>query len=176
MFVLNPCTNDTRVLKEATTLGTAGYDVKIIAIASSDVPDLIDEKQNFTIYRVQPRGLLTYLKTTRKTFKRRIKHILYFFFTKIWHHKKNDLNNSEETNFIKKDLNTVANLILTPLIIFFIFIAHWKLFTNATKNIKGKLLGYHRISTYISYWIKSKNLALSFKADAYHAHDLNTLP
>ena len=177
MFVLNPCTNDARVLKEATTLGKAGYDVKIIAITSSDAPDLIDEKDNFAIYRVQPRGLLTYLKTTQrtlKTFNRRSKHIL-FFFIKIWHREKIDLNNSEETNFIKKVLNKVANLILMPLIIFSAFMAQWKFFTNTTKKIKGKLLGYHRISTYISYWIKSKNLALSFKADVYHAHDLNTL-
>src|SRR3990172_11467363 len=62
MFVLNPCTNDARVLKEAATLGEAGYDVKIIAIISEDAPQFEEKKERFTIYRVQPRALLFYVK------------------------------------------------------------------------------------------------------------------
>src|SRR3990172_4087432 len=62
MFVLNHCTNDARVLKEAETLGRAGYNVDIVAIASEVAPDYMEEKEYFRIFRVQPRTALFYLK------------------------------------------------------------------------------------------------------------------
>jgi glycosyltransferase involved in cell wall biosynthesis len=65
MFVLNPCTNDTRVLKEAYTLGSAGYDVNIIALNSKEVPEDKEKKDKFTIYRIKAvkfRSLVEFLK------------------------------------------------------------------------------------------------------------------
>lgn len=155
MFVLNPCTHDTRVLKEASTLAKAGYDVKIIAIVSEDAPDLIEEKENFTIYRVQPRAIYFYLKSIEHGIE---EHLRRLFLPKTGQEEGADL---KESRIIK-----ALKVVLYP----FFFL--WKV---AKKKIKGILQRSHQSSTYIFFWLKAKKLALSFKADVYHAHDLNTL-
>jgi glycosyltransferase involved in cell wall biosynthesis len=125
MFVLNPCTNDARVIKEANTLGRAGYEIKVIAIFN-DTCNLIEKKENFTIYRVRTTGILSYIK-----FK--LRFIFLSSASTPLRTKKNNVNN----------------------------------------NIKFVCI--RRLSYYFSYWIKAKRLAEKFRADIYHAHDLNTL-
>lgn len=61
MFVLNSCTDDARVIKEANTLGRAGYEIKVIAVFN-DTCKLIEKKESFTNYRVQTTGILSYIK------------------------------------------------------------------------------------------------------------------
>lgn len=228
MFVLNPCTYDSRVLKEATTLGQAGYDVRIIAIVSKDVPDLIEEKENFTIYRIQPRALLFYLKRAKRGIKRslsELKHGIKRSFSELKRSIKRSLpelkrgikrsfselklgirrairalfplkeNPDKESRiiiFIKKikvilysfrflwaGFAIVININKIQVLISRLLSVVWHLFSYlcklAKERVKRILKRYHRISTYISYWIKAKKLAESFQADVYHAHDLNTL-
>ncbi len=67
MFVLNPCTNDARVIKEANTLGKAGYKVKVIAVFKGD-NDLTEEREHFTIFRVSLIGLFSYIKLKTNMF------------------------------------------------------------------------------------------------------------
>lgn len=54
MFVLNNCTNDSRVLKEAKSLVDGGYEVKIIATLDDTVKPL-EQREGFIIVRV-PKG------------------------------------------------------------------------------------------------------------------------
>jgi len=159
MFVLNPCTNDARVLKEAATLGEAGYDVKIIAIISEDAPQFEEKKESFTIYRVQPRALLFY-----------VKKILLMDNRKNGIAPKETVATSQSqvriSNGKENGLADSFQISLPPSYSF-------------RKIVKDKmrdfLRKFHRGSTYISYWLKAKKLAVSFKADIYHAHDLNTI-
>jgi glycosyltransferase involved in cell wall biosynthesis len=54
MLVLNPFTNDTRVLKEAQTLAVAGYQVTVWALSSSGLPTC-EKTHGFTVKRWQAR-------------------------------------------------------------------------------------------------------------------------
>jgi glycosyltransferase involved in cell wall biosynthesis len=51
MFVMNTCTHDARVLKEAQALAQAGYEVRIIAIQAQETP-AYEERDGFQIVRV----------------------------------------------------------------------------------------------------------------------------
>ncbi len=159
MFVLNPCTNDARVLKEAATLGEAGYDVKIIAIISEDAPQFEEKKESFTIYRVQPRALLFYVKKILIRGNRNNGSVLKG--TATTSQSQVRISNGKENRVADSD-----QISLQP-------------FYNFRKIVKEKikefLRKFHQSSTYISYWLKAKKLAVSFNADIYHAHDLNTL-
>lgn len=64
MFVTNSCKYDTRVLKEAATLTSAGYDVRIIATLDEET-ECYEEKDGFRIIRVpNAPGLRRLLKKT----------------------------------------------------------------------------------------------------------------
>lgn len=145
MFVLNHCTNDARVLKEAEALGRAGYDVDIIAIASEVAPDYMEEKEYFRIFRVQPRAALFYLKRFEQ-------------FVKALTKRQTTPSGTERED----NVSSKKNLLSFPAKIF-------------KKIINKVFQRYHRLNTYGSYWLKAKKLAESLKADIYHAHDLNTL-
>jgi glycosyltransferase involved in cell wall biosynthesis len=54
MMVTNPCTNDARVLKEATTLSKSGYDVVILATMGATTVD-VEHMMGFTIKRKKRR-------------------------------------------------------------------------------------------------------------------------
>ncbi len=211
MFVLNPCINDTRVLKEAHTLGKAGYDVRIIAVVSEDRPDFIEEKDSFRIYRVQPRSALFYLKKIHYFLKKTLKILYVKKFLKYVEDYSEVIKERIHGKAIRDkamlsatgDPSIFLKLLLAPLVVFvrvsklvlsnaliiliiicrtvkevirevllYPFIAFWKAIKKHTKNILWK---YHRISTYISYWLTAGKLACGFRADVYHAHDLNTL-
>lgn len=149
MFVLNPCTNDARVLKEAATLGEAGYDVKVIAIISKDAPQFEEKKKSFTIYRVQPRSFL-------------------FYVNKIAQRSRRDSAAAPVTNSNSKKNGLAESDQISP--------KRYNNFWRIVKNrIREFLRKFHQGKTYISYWLKAKKLAVSLKADIYHAHDLNTL-
>lgn len=51
MLVTNPCTNDARVLKEATSLSKSGYELVIWAISKEGIPKL-EQKDDFFIKRI----------------------------------------------------------------------------------------------------------------------------
>ncbi len=51
MFVLNDCTHDARVLKEAKTLVEAGFGVRVIALKTPDT-DFIEKRDGFVIERI----------------------------------------------------------------------------------------------------------------------------
>jgi glycosyltransferase involved in cell wall biosynthesis len=53
MIVRNPCVRDPRVLREARTLASAGYDVVVIATTQPGVP-ADEERDGFRIHRVDP--------------------------------------------------------------------------------------------------------------------------
>ena len=50
MMVTNPCTNDARVLKEATALSESGYDVVILATRGTNTAE-VERMAGFTIKR-----------------------------------------------------------------------------------------------------------------------------
>lgn len=52
MVVGNPFTNDARVTKEARSLGKAGFDVTVYALAKGDLP-LFEQKEDFTVKRLR---------------------------------------------------------------------------------------------------------------------------
>jgi glycosyltransferase involved in cell wall biosynthesis len=52
MFVMNPCHNDARVRKEAASLGAAGYDVRVFALANSQWPAGVALDAGFLIHRL----------------------------------------------------------------------------------------------------------------------------
>ena len=157
MFVLNPCTNDARVLKEADTLGRAGYDVKIIAIVSKDVSNFMEKKENFTIYRVKLTTL--HMKHVLNEVKKGIKNIIIRIILRFRRALK--ANHEEKRTGLKKSINCV-----------YPFSSSEKIIRHPVKTILQK---FYRTIAYLSYWIKAKRLAVSFKADVYHAHDLTTL-
>jgi len=51
MFLHNPFTHDTRVLKEARTLTEAGYDVRVLAVQDAASPDF-ERRDGFTVVRL----------------------------------------------------------------------------------------------------------------------------
>ncbi len=51
MFLHNPFTHDTRVLKEARTLTEAGYDVRVLAVQDGESPDF-ELRDGFTVVRL----------------------------------------------------------------------------------------------------------------------------
>jgi glycosyltransferase involved in cell wall biosynthesis len=73
MLVLNPFTHDTRVLKEASTLASAGFDVTVWALKTEETPHL-EEMHAFRVKRARQRLLnlpvrppgLVYLETMVK--------------------------------------------------------------------------------------------------------------
>ena len=52
MFVFNTCHNDARVRKEARTLGEAGYEVRVFAIANANFPAGIVDEGCFSVHRL----------------------------------------------------------------------------------------------------------------------------
>jgi len=54
MMVTNPCTNDARVLREASTLSKSGYNVIILAIMGNNTPK-VEHVTGFTIKRIKRR-------------------------------------------------------------------------------------------------------------------------
>lgn len=159
MFVLNHCINDARVLKEAETLGRAGYNVDIIAIASEVALDYMEEKEYFRIFRVQPRAALFYLKKFEQSVKALMK--IQPTPSRTGRTDAVDFKKSNSGASIGK-VSSKKNLLSFPAKIF-------------KKIIKEVFQTYHRLNTYCSYWLKAKKLAESLTADIYHAHDLNTL-
>jgi|GEM_PF-3530418 len=53
MFVTNPCTHDARVMKEASTLSTAGYDVRVFALANAHNDPGIFEQDSYSVHRLK---------------------------------------------------------------------------------------------------------------------------
>ena len=187
MFVLNHCTNDARVLKEAEALGRAGYDVDIIAIASEVAPDYMEEKEYFRIFRVQPRAALFYLKRfelsvkalmKRQTTPSRTGRADKVSFKKNVTVQPLPLNSVKEpTPSPSQEGNTKSPLLGGDLGVGELLQKNLLSFpAKIFKKIINKVFQrYHRLNTYGSYWLKAKKLAESLKADIYHAHDLNTL-
>ena len=165
MFVLNSCANDTRVLKEAETLGRAGYDVNIIAIVSKDVPECEDKREHFAIYRVQPRSIIYYIACIYngliKNVYSLVKSVLELvskLLKKIHLGSLLDWFYSESKQERQKNARNPG-----------------KLQSSIPHCLLDILMKFHKMSIYASYWMKAEKLASSFQADVYHAHDLNTL-
>lgn len=160
MLVLNTCTTDARVLKEANTLSTSGYDISILALAKEGVPE-VEKQDNFTIYRIQPATLFMLLKTSHVT--------LISFYKRIRFRGKQenaDNNKKDPQKGIVSMLMKIGSFLMIPLFL---------PFKKIKRLIWDALYCHHRKNMYISYWLKAKKLAESLRADIYHAHDLNTL-
>lgn len=56
MFVLNPCTSDARVRRQADALGRAGYDVRVFAIADRTHAAGLEQLDTFSIQRLGARS------------------------------------------------------------------------------------------------------------------------
>lgn len=168
MFVYNSCIHDARVIKEATTLGKSGYNVKIIAIVSNDVHDLIEEKENFTVYRVEPRSVRFYLDLL--VLKLNIKKPR----TEI--HPAPTGSPACQSGEERFPAPIGSNHEATGVNPWYgVHQSSPSLIKLLLRAVKRKLSGVFQITTYISYWLKAKRLAIDFKADIYHAHDLTAL-
>ncbi len=56
MLVMNPCVTDSRVRNEAWSLGKAGYDVRVFALADESTP-MTSQEDGYTIERLRVRGM-----------------------------------------------------------------------------------------------------------------------
>lgn len=148
MFVWNHFTNDARVLREATALSEAGYEVDVIAIHDPDDPKLpkIEKINNFTVKRVK-RYPDIYVKL--KGIKKRISQF-----------KKKVLSKK-----LYKVLLLIPLLISLPFLIVIKMVIYLLKWTSIPK-------------TYIRFSILLRMIREGLKKDydIYHSHDLNTLP
>lgn len=148
MFVWNHFTNDARVLREATALSEAGYEVDVIAIHDPNDPRLpvVEKIDNFTVKRVK-RYPDIYVRIGRV--KNRISQL--------------------KSKFLSNKLYKV--LLLIPLLISLPFFIAIKMIIYLLK-CTGILKIYIRFSIFLRM-IKE---GLKKDYDIYHSHDLNTLP
>lgn len=256
MFVTNPCTHDARVMKEASTLSGAGYDVCVFALANAHNPPGRFEQDNYTVHRVQflnifararslllkiiftpvrfikfvfknvSKGLFLCLKYISYAFLSLPAYLLKRFAPTLYGSIANGASEVTENNkhlnkkehfyrklrLLKVNLNialkrtlpfktrVVINRFVSSISWFFIrvvlrcylwlkrvyskikrFYILSKSFTKKkiVKNVNSitlkLLMPLHKISTYYYFCKTSSRLAIEWKADVAHAHDLNTM-
>jgi len=147
MFVYNNLLHDTRVLKEARTLITSGYDVTIVAVLD-DKTKPFEEQYGIKVIRVVKNPIHHYIVHLMIACVRYIKKGIVPFPGK----------NTRISEHRKKGRGTMIC---------------WELMI---RRMRGYGLLFNRPLCFIDYYMRSYKIAMGKPYDIYHANDLNTLP
>lgn len=146
MFVYNNFLNDTRVLKEARTLITSGYDVTIVAVLD-DKSKPYEEQYGIKVVRVVKNPIHYYIVPLMIACVRyREKGIVLF-----------SGKNTSKSEPRRKERKAMIC---------------WEL----TRRMGRYGLSFHKLLCFIDYYMRSYKIAMGKPYDIYHANDLNTLP
>lgn len=148
MFVLNSCTDDARVIKEANTLGRAGYEIKVIAVFN-DTCKLIEKKESFTNYRVQTTGILSYIK-----FK--LRFIFWCSASAPLSTKKNNVNNNIKSVSIRR---------------LSYYFSYWIRAKRLAERIDSDIYHAHDLNTLLPAYLAAKKTGAKV---VYDSHELFT--
>lgn len=160
MFVLNDCTHDARVLKEAKTLSEAGFQVRIIALKTPDT-DYFEKRDGFMIERIFGKGdgFVARNQVVPKNTKNASQSVKE---NKRSYEDKNTKKPEVEPKLIDKVYKKVK--VLPYFIKKFFIKGTLKIIGASPLNPKS-----------ISFSLAAFRAAKKNPSDFYHAHDLNTL-
>lgn len=146
MFVLNNCTHDSRVLKEAKSLADAGYDVRIIAQLDRETTP-VEDREGFRIVRVKTR----IAGSTPISFNNR-------------------------SPYSRKDTTHVGTGIKHSFILHLFSLISDYAKKRAIRPLRKLLTIIYRPVEFFIYYSRSWSLIKYEPADIYHCHDLTALP
>ena len=147
MFVYNNLLHDTRVLKEARTLITSGYDVTIVAVLD-DKSKPFEEQDGIKVIRVVKNPIRHYIVHLMIGCVRYIKKGIVPFPGK-------NTRTSEHRGKVQGTMICWERMI---------------------RRMRGYGLLFNRPLCFIDYYMRSYKIAMGKPYDIYHANDLNTLP
>lgn len=191
MFVYNNCKYDARVLKEAKTLASLGYDVSVIALLDN-ITTPYEERDGFKIIRVPKNpihyrirwGIKRLIGIVRIFFKRIIKdtqtiikilflplkiilNLIFCIFAKVAYKHAN----AESALRVYRQLGGANSSFWHRIISSLLVIA------CSLRSIFMKLLKtLHKPLSFLDYYWRCFKITRKDPADIYHAHDLHTLP
>ena len=201
MFVYNVCTHDARVLREAEALSQAGHDVRILAVYDGKSPrtELRGDVRILRIERDPPhywalRGLrhgYRWLRLLRAGPRVGAQRILITIQT-----AERRLVDAERRRAGPGWIALPSALALAaPLIVLRLLLRPFRRVARQQPNpaadegdrndaairrldrvLRGALLRLHKPLMFLDFYIRAGRLVRVEPADAYHAHDLNTLP
>lgn len=161
MFVTNPCTHDARVMKEAETLASEGYSVRIYALVSGIDESGIFDQNGYSVERVLGGAILArYQSKLRSVFGRRSSGAQNAIKTINNHSGLNATVNHQRIQSNQGQGNTKLARLKSSWLGGFVI----RLLGPARKF----LIYYHFCSD-------ASTLAHSWGADVAHCHDLSTL-
>lgn len=167
MFVYNNFLNDTRVLKEARTLITSGYDVTIVAVLD-DASKPFEEQQGIKVIRVVKNPIHYYIVPLIDACVRYIEKGVVLFSWK--NTRTSEPRRKGQGHNTRRSMDDDMLGIDTP-------IEGARDVKNIVKNtMKEYLLFFHKPLCFIDYYMRSYKIAKGKPYDIYHANDLNTLP
>lgn len=164
MFVYNNCDKDARVLKEAGSLVSAGYQVKIFAIKDDKTP-FYENRNGIEIIRV-PKDPLHY-----RLMRRQVMAILspkklttLDQFRTAHRAVQESTNSSNNSNKVEKREPKPKKEV-----------GKFKLFLKKIFDliVKVPLMMIHKPLCYYDFYRKTKDYCDQERSDVYHAHDLN---
>ncbi len=166
MFVYNNCVRDARVLKEAKTLASACYDVRIVCLLDKTT-HAYEELDSVRIIRLPrhplhfklARGIMNFIDVVI-LFLRTFINILLWIIYKI---TKTFSSSDEKSGRTKIYSHS-----------FPILIKNVRYFVRAT--CYKPLSFFHKFLCFSDYYYRAFKVVMREPADIYHAHDLNTLP
>lgn len=181
MFVYNNFTHDSRVLKEATTLSDAGYDVRVIALLDNST-DVYQQINGFRVIRVAKDPI----------------HLKFLRFLSNFIMEQTSNNNYQSSmsgikahvqkiylKIKEHDFHYIFLLFSWLMLLFYklvkicLFIVS-RLFFKSAKvvfyKLKSLLMKFHRPLCFLDYYIRAYRILSQEPGNIYHAHDLNTLP
>jgi glycosyltransferase involved in cell wall biosynthesis len=203
MLVYNKFTNDSRVLKEAMTLGVSGHRVTILALHGGSLP-LTENHDTYRVVRVAldpwhlnvirklqkwrarsrlpKRGIVRrglFIPRAIIKWAKLVLRALKFLKTPIYillgYFLIEFLKKYSNSDFLK-EFSTELELLVSILIV----LRHKYLPNNSVTWLIGRIeeagKNFHREFCYLSYYVKFIQFSKINRCDVYHAHDLNTLP
>ena len=166
MFVHNNFLHDTRVLKEARSLASSGYDVTVLA-ALDKKSKPFEELHGIKVIRVKIPIYYRIFCLTIECLQRIKKGLMKFVSRDVTqlhlpngaarHNKKNGAQEiASQTGINKPEVNRI--------------ITH-----DLQQKLLGLLMSVHKLFSLMDYYMRCCRVADN-QADIYHANDLNTLP
>jgi len=194
MFVMNNCFHDARVLKEARSLTQAGYHVTIIAVLDK-ATEPYEIRDGFEIVRVikdpLPYKLLQIARRTKRL-PRRVAISLYKEIRRLLKvligsraeklHQESAPGTARVLGIVKKSLFGIAVIVFSPFRFFFFVMRRSgrflrrRILARVGKHVIAFIMLFHKPLSFLDYYIRAYRIVQSTPGDAYHAHDLNTLP
>ena len=186
MLVYNNCTRDMRVLKEAWALRAAGHDVRILAVL--DATTSVEEvREGVRITRIDRNPIHYRLLKGMRRLRKLGRYARYFGFTVI--RLAGELADPAD-RLVARHRGAGIRVVWAPLVLLImpvlgvarrITIAHDERVAAPPRRqsaglARRSLLRFHKPLMFTDYYLRALKVSSAEPADAYHAHDLHTLP